>query len=339
MAEPRRVLILRRRAVGDIVVSLPMVHALRELWPGAKLSLVVDRMAAELIEHSGAADEVLVYDPPESGAARVLYDLKWLRNLRAVRYELTIDLLGTPQSAQWTRLIGSPLRVGRSKRYRSWAYNYLLERREGAPRFAGEEVLDFARALGARTSNWQPARLLKEGDSGPSDPPPPGSGAWVILHAPASWSAKAWPQRHWVELVRRLAAAGVERIEISWGPGEEGWRDAILEESGTLAKAMPPTTLLELTRRISRCDLLVAVDSGPAHIAMAEGTPTLTLFGSTNERGWHHSAPRHRALVHEVECRPCDLTVCPVPGHPCLELLEPEYVCTQALELLAQGRR
>ncbi len=45
--------------------------------------------------------------------------------------------------------------------------------------------------------------------------------------------------------------------------------------------------------------------------------------------------PIHRALMHEVECRPCDLTVCPVPGHPCLELLEPERVCTQALELLA----
>lgn len=321
--------------MGDIVVSLPMVHALRTLWPGAKLSLVVDRMAAELVEHAGILDEVLVYAPPKSGGRRLLYDLKWIGKLRCGKYDVTFDLLGTPQSAQWTGLIGSPLRVGRKRPFRSWAYNHLLEPGEGATRFAGEEILDFARAVGARAPAWRPASLLPEKDPGPSDPPPPGIGPWVILHAPANWSAKAWPRRHWVELIRRLASVGIERIELSWGPGEEAWRDGILQESGDLALAMPPTTLLELTRRLARCDLLVAVDSGPAHIAMAEGTPTLTLFGSTNERGWHHPTPIHRALMHEVECRPCDLTVCPVPGHPCLELLEPERVCTQALELLA----
>jgi ADP-heptose:LPS heptosyltransferase len=312
-----------------------MVHALRELWPKARLSLVVDKVAAELVEHAGIADEVLVYAPPKDGVQRLIYDLKWIGKLRAERYDVSFDLLGTPQSAQWIRLIGSPLRVGKKKRYRSWAYNHLLEPRGAEARFAGEEVLDFARAVGARALRWQPVKLLPPQDPGPLDPPPRGSGPWVILHAPANWSAKAWPSSHWVELIRRLAAAGIERLELSWGPGEEDWRDSILKESGSLAQAMPPTTLLELTRRISHCNLLVAIDSGPAHIAVAEGTPALTLFGSTNERAWQYSTPDHRALVHEVDCRPCDLTVCPVPGHPCLERLEPELVCRRALELLA----
>lgn len=335
MADPRHVLILRRRAVGDIIVSLPLVRALRSLWPQTRFSMVVDRMAAELIEHSGAVDEVLVYAPPSGAAARLVHDLKWIAKLHAEEYDVTLDLLGTPQTAQWTRLIGSRVRMGRRRRWRSWAYNYLLEPCHGEVRFAGDELLDFARALGARVEDWEPAAVLLPDDSGPSGAPPAGKGPWVVLHAPANWEAKAWPVRHWVELARRLSAAGIERMELSWGPGEEEWRDAIMRGTEGLVQVMPPTTLLELARRLSRCDLLVSIDSGPVHLAVAEGTPTLTLFGSTDERGWHHSSSIHRVLVHEVECRPCDLTVCPVEGHPCLDSLPPAQVCAAALELLS----
>jgi ADP-heptose:LPS heptosyltransferase len=336
MADPRHVLILRRRAVGDIIVSLSLVRALRRLWPQARLSMVVDRIASELIEHSGAVDEVLVYAPPLGTAARLAHDLKWIAKLRAQDYDVTLDLLGTPQTAQWTRLIASRVRVGRRRRWRSWAYNYLLEPCHSGVRFAGDEVLDFARALGARVKDWEPAAVLPPDDAGPSGALPVGKGPWVVLHAPANWEAKAWPTRHWVELVRGLSAAGIERMELSWGPGEEKWRDEIMRETEGLVQAMPPTTLLELARRLSRCDLLVSIDSGPVHLAVAEGTPTLTLFGSTDERGWHHSSSIHRALVHEVECRPCDLTFCPVQGHPCLDSLPPAQVCAAALKLLAE---
>ena len=336
-AEPQRILLVRRKAIGDIVVSLATAHALRRRWPLARLEIVVDRMAENLLSSCPIFDEVLVYSPA-SGARRPFRDLAWALKLRGRHYDLVLDLMGTPLTAWWSYLSGGRVRIGKQRRLRSWAYNVLLPRGGDPPRFAGEELLDFARAAGAEVERWEPVPILGAGDGTPPTNPLEGDGPWVILHAPATWSAKAWPVQHWGRLVKLLHEKGVERIEVSWGPGEEKVRDALVQASDGLAVAMPRVDLQELARRLRGCDLLVAVESGPVHLAVAEGTPTLTLFGSTDPRGWHAPLAGHRVLFHEVGCRPCNLTKCPVEGHPCLDLLEPEEVCKVAIAMLEESK-
>ncbi len=324
---------IRRKAIGDVVTSLEAVRALRERWPAARLEVVVDRIAAPLLCELDWLDELLVYDPP-TGWARIVYDLAWWLRLARRRYELVLDLMGTPLTAAWTFAAGRGVRVGRKRRGRAWAYNLLVVRPEGPVRFAGEDFLDCARAAGASAGRWRPVRLLRENTAALRHPPPEGDGPWIIVHPPATWSAKAWPLGSWGELILSLRQAGIERIEISWGPGEESTRDEVLRRARGAAVPMPAVDLVELTRRLSACDLLIAVDSGPVHLAVAQGTPTLTLFGSTDPRGWHPPVEGHRVLFHDVECRPCNLTVCPVEGHPCLDRLEPQEVLQEALSML-----
>ncbi len=331
--EAPRILLVRRKAVGDVVTSLAVARALRRRWPRARMEIVVDRPIAPLVERAALFDEVQVYDPPK-GRGRLVHDLRWMWHLRRRRYDMVLDLMGTPSTAAWSRLSGARLRVGRRRRGRSWAYNLLLPGRGRPVRFSGEDFLDFARVVGAPSQSWRPFPLLGASPGGVEPPPPEGKGPWVIIHAPASWSAKAWPNGHWGELIRCLHDHGIERIEVSWGPGEEKTRDAVLEGADGGAVAMPALGLVELTRRLGACDLLIAIDSGPVHLAVGEGTPTLTLFGSTDPRGWHPPVEGHRFLVHDVPCRPCNLTVCPVEGHPCLDAIEAEEVCAVALEML-----
>jgi ADP-heptose:LPS heptosyltransferase len=278
----------------------------------------------------------VVYDPPRRARGSLGHQLSWCRRLASENYDAVFDLLGTPLSARWTLCTGARLRVGRRRRFRTFAYNHLLSPTHGPVRFAGDVFLDFSRSVGAVTPRWEPVDFLSEPERGPHDPPPTGEGPWVVLHFPATWSAKAWPTRHWIRLAKELASRGLTRLELSWGPGEEAERDEILGAVGSPLRAMPATSLPELARRLRACDLMITTDSGPRHIAVAMRTPTLTLFGSTNPEGWHQPDPRHAILFHEVECRPCDLTRCVVPGHPCLDDLSPVRVCEEAMRMLGR---
>ena len=159
----------------------------------------------------------------------------------------------------------------------------------------------------------------------------------MILNPSATWSAKAWPNEHFSQLSKVLTEQLNADVLIAWGPGEEVVRDAIIDGSQGTARAIPATSLQELAVTLGSADLLVTTDSGPKHIAVAEGTPTLTLFGSTNPTDWQPQLPSHRFLTHEVDCHPCDLLVCPLPGHPCLGLLTPDRVAAEVRQMLKKN--
>lgn len=338
MNPPSRILVIRRRAIGDVLVSLDVARALREAWPQAHLGFVVDAAGAVLVEGHRFVDEVLVYDRKRFSSgpvvSRIRNGLGWLARLRAWRADLVVDLLGTPQTALWSALSGAAVRVGPRRRQRTWAYNRLVEP-EDTTRFAGERFLDWARALELDPGAWRPhappvaveqrAALAGRDDARPL----------VILNPSATWPAKAWPAEHFATLARRLGEDC--DVRVAWGPGEEAVRDAIVEGSSAIARALPPTSLPELGAWLGRAALVITTDSGPKHLAVAMGTPTLTLFGSTNPRGWQPGLAGHAWLTEPVECHPCDLTVCPVPGHPCLDALSPERVAARAGDLLREG--
>ena len=326
---PRRILVIRRRALGDLLVSLPVLEHLRRIYPKAELTLLVDAPLRAVAALSPAVDEVLSFD--RRALRGIPARLAWLRRLRAAHYDLVLDLHGTPQTARWCFWSGAPMRVGRERRWRSWAYNRLLRPTRGEPpRFAGEVFLDWIRALGEDPGVWAPAKLKLPSWRGVREAAPR-----ILLNPSATWSAKAWPQAHWSELARLCAQEFAARVELVWGPGEEPLRDAILSSAGAAATALPPTDLPQLAAELADCDLLVSGDSGPKHLAVAVGVPTLTLFGSTNPLGWQPPGEMHRALfVAELACRPCDLRLCPVAGHPCLDTIAPSSVLAQARQLL-----
>lgn len=340
MNAPGRVLVIRRRAIGDVLVSLDVLRALREAWPEATIGFVVDRPAAAILEGDALVDELIVYDRRRFSAgpwpSRLAHTLGWLRGLRRWRADLVVDLLGTPQTAGWTRWTGAPVRVGLRRRGRTWAYNRYVEP-ESSARFAGERFLDWVRTLGLDPGAWRahaPGAVLR---AAASIEPAEDARPLVVLNPSATWPAKAWPDRSFAATARALGPAC--DVRVAWGPGEEGARDAIVAASGGQATALPATTLVELGAWLRRAELVITTDSGPKHLAVAVGTPTLTLFGSTNPAGWQPPGEAHRWLTEPIECHPCDLRECPVAGHPCLDALDPLRVAGVAQEMLDRGGR
>ncbi len=335
----QRILVIRRKALGDALVTLPAVQHLLAAYPGARVDLVVDRPIAPLLQDLARDLHVITW--PQPGGA-----LGWWRRLRAGRYQLVIDFLGSPRTAVWTALTGAPVRVGYDLPRRRWAYNVRVPRnRLGGRRlsqFAGEAFLDPLRALGLAPPPWRPGgaatatvpavalgadyRAWRDGWS-------PGAPAVALVFS-ATWPAKAWPAAHVADLAHLLVARGAAPLVVP-GPGDQQLVDAILGRAPDVPVA-PSTDLAELTDLLRRCSALVGTDSGARHLAALVGTPTVTLFGPTDPGGWNPDHPRHVAVTNPVPCAPCDLTRCPVAGHPCLDQLAPATVARATGELLVR---
>ncbi|MFH1842155.1 MAG: glycosyltransferase family 9 protein [bacterium] len=331
-----RILVIRRKALGDALVTLPAVLQLSSLFPGATIDLLLDRWLAPLFRDL-ARDLHIVAWPPETRRPGA-----WTSTLRAGRYDLVLDFLGTPRTALWTALTGAPLRVGYDLRWRQWAYNLKVPRNSWSgfkvAAFAGEAFLDPLRALGWTVPPWQPAQTALP-DPAQLDQTYLGWVAdWLDRPAPhialvlsASWPAKAWPLASSCELFRRLERDGASPIFIP-GPADDTLVRRVRRELGPAALA-PPTNLLALADLLRRVDCFVGTDNGARHLAICLGVPTVTLFGPTDPRGWNPEDPRHVVVRTGEDCSPCDLTECPLPGHPCLDSLPAARVATAVQRL------
>lgn len=332
----RRILLIRRKALGDALVSLPAVATVVAAWPRARVDLVVDRPLAGLFRDLAPNLNVVAY-PLENGDA-------WLPWLRAQRYDLVIDWLGSPRTAVWAALSGARHRVGYDLPGRRWAYNLRVPRnRAGATPlrgFAGEAFLDPLRRLGLDPGPWLPAAAAFPGAPLPDGP----FGAWLdgwcagsaapraVLVMSATWSAKAWPARHIRDLWRQLAHGGVRPV-FAPGPGDGDLVAALAPDLPPEAFA-PPSTLAEMSALLRRCDVFIGTDNGLRHLAALLGRPTVTVFGPTDPAGWNPPGPRHVSVRTGESCSPCDFTECPVPGRPCLENLGAGPVAEAAFALL-----
>jgi ADP-heptose:LPS heptosyltransferase len=160
----------------------------------------------------------------------------------------------------------------------------------------------------------------------------------IGIHAGAHAPARRWPAERFAVVADHLAQRFGAQIVLTGGPGEEQVAQAVAERMVAPAlNVAGQTSLGGLAALIDRLDLFVANDTGPAHLADALGTPSVTIFGPADHRRW---APldqtRHPIVRRPVPCNPCRYTVCPI-DHRCLLLLEPGAVIEAAERVLVMG--
>jgi len=343
-----RILLIRRKALGDALVTMRAVLEVVRTWPAASIDLVIDRPFVDLLEGltrrtGGAGDLRVLAWPPPAGKS-------WLGVLRSGRYDLVIDWLGSPRTALWTILTGAPVRVGYDLPRRRWAYNVKVPRNQTAGRdlrgFAGEAFLDPLRYLGVAPSPWRDGFAAASiPDKAPSefsdnyltwlDSWTRGSETRVVMMMSATWSAKGWPVGHAAELFLEFRRRGFNPVLVT-GPGDEKLETELRELLPGDAMA-PPTNLLELANLLGLARVFVGTDCGPRHLAASLGVPTVTLFGPTDPVGWNPAAPSHVSVRTDAECSPCNLADCPVPGHPCMMDLTPGMVMDAVERVLCNG--
>jgi ADP-heptose:LPS heptosyltransferase len=117
------------------------------------------------------------------------------------------------------------------------------------------------------------------------------------------------------------------------GPGDEAFTAAMQALYPDLVVA-PKTNLLEMKDLLARMAVHVGTDNGSRHLAASLRVPTVTVFGPTSAEGWNQQHPDHVSVALGLDCQPCDLKECPIPGHPCLEELSADRVADAVTAVL-----
>ncbi|MBC7785308.1 MAG: lipopolysaccharide heptosyltransferase I [Burkholderiales bacterium] len=328
--EPRRILIVKPSALGDIVHTLPFLHLLRKRYKTAEISWLVVPAFAGLLEHHHLLDHVLLFERKrfanlwrDASAAKGLFH--FAMSLRREQYDLVIDLQGLLRSGWITWQTRAPVRVGFSNA------------REGAPIFythrvptdtpdkhAIERYVDIAEALDC-------GRGPVVFDFGITDEPRlavrellPDIERYCVLLPGTNWATKRWPMEKFARLVEPIESRFGLRCVIAGG--------CDVVELATQAPAAinlaGKTNLKELVALLDGASLVIANDSGPMHIASALNRPLVTLFGPTNPVRTGPYARPETVTRLQIACSPCYSRTC--SHHSCMQWLEVEQVLADA---------
>lgn len=324
MPQPvERILLIKLRAIGDVLLSTAVIPDVRAAFPGAAVDFLTERFCAGVLEGNPAISSVLLFDPrTESGPALV-------RRVRRNGYDVVIDLFGNPRSALVTLLSGARERVGYRFNWRRFCYNRVVEPRGGEVHNL-EFNRDALRRLGIPAGSGRPffpldpaaesfAASFLEGVN-------PGGARVVALNPGGGWIAKRWRPERFADLGRRIAGEEGAKVLVLWGPGEEDDANRVASGVGGAAVLSPPTTLKQLASLLARSSALVTNDSGPMHIAASLGIPVVAVFGPTVPGLQGPVFTESEVVVHDgLDCLGCGYTVCPI-GNPCMTDLSVEDV-------------
>jgi ADP-heptose:LPS heptosyltransferase len=356
-----KILLIRLRLIGDVVFTTPMLRALKRVYPGARLTYVVEREAAAVVRNNPHLDELIVV-PRTRGMRRMIDDLRLARRLRTERFDIVIDFHGGPRSSWLTRATGARQRIGYDVEGRAWLYTRAVDRpRELRARHSVENQWDLLRAI----EGWLTAAPDPAADAVEMAPDPEVDARvaarlravgviddheLMVVHVSAGNPFRRWPEPAFVQLVCALASGNDRRrLVLSSGPSDR-------EAAGRIAAAarlqlgadradrivdFGEFDIAELRALVVRSRLFVGGDTGPLHVAATTSTPIVGIYGPTlsaRSSPWRDPAvPTEAVEPGGLACRPCEQRVCTPGDFRCLTTLRPEDVISAAERVLKPG--
>jgi ADP-heptose:LPS heptosyltransferase len=280
----RRVLLINSTALGDLLFSTPAIRALKETFPDWRLDLLVNPAYASLVAHNPYLERLL----PFPGRSWRLWGLR--RELQRGHYDLAIILHGNdPEATLLAWAAGSPRIIGSAGSPLSFAYAARVAK-EDPLEHAIERRLNFVRLLGADTTDKRMQLFLPPGEAERAEVLLTGHFGFkppllVAFHPTGSGRYKWWPGESFAALGNYLHEAyGASFLIISGRqdrPEAEALAARLQKPSLVTGGRLPLATVAGL---LSHCRLLVANDSGPLHMALALGVPSLALLGADHPR-------------------------------------------------------
>ncbi len=349
MGEAPRILAIRPDHLGDLLFATPALHYLRDALPGARVSALVGPWGRPVLDGNPDVDEILTCpcpgftrQPKKSLWAPYLLLIKEAKKLRGrfdVALNLRFDFWWGAFLAYWARI---PVRIGydlaESRPFLTQCVPYLPGRHEVVQNMslvaalldegAASEPGPLAFYPRDRDRQWSDRFLADMGA-------PP-----VIIHPGAGARVKLWRPEGWGRVADRLAEEFNARILLTGGPGEECLLRAVAQHMRTSPQFLAgETTLGQLGALMVGARLVMGVDSGPLHLAVAMGCPTVHLYGPVDHRsfGPWGDPDRHRVVVSPRCCVPCnrlDYEEWELADHTCVKDIPEGEVLSAAREAM-----
>src|SRR5689334_15577023 len=342
----KRVVVRGTNWVGDSLMTIPALRALRRVLPDAHITLVIRPGTKDIFSEADFVDEILVYDRKNAFAV-----VSQVREWRRRKFDLAVLFQNAFEAALIPFLAGVPLRLGyatesrqsllthplplpdwRSSRHEVFYYLYLITALEQLL-FGTSEIceavpdasLQISQTAKSEAENLLRAYGVREGEA-------------VVALCPGSINsrAKRWPAEAYAALADRLIDSQRQVLLIGSADEADVTREVTERMQQNPLVLTGKTSLDQITAVLSLVDLVVTNDTGPAHIAAALGRPTLVIFGPTNPLTTRPFAPEAEILRHPPDCAPCMLRDCPI-DHRCMTAISVDEVFEHSHALLKRA--
>ncbi len=300
----RRLLCIRTDRLGEVLLTLPAVMALRASYPDCHLTLMVNPQLAALLSGTPGVDRVVEYREAR-GVPWWVKAWRLARELRVGRYDAVV--VANPKkefhlAAYWA---GIPMRGGYHRKWGGLLTHRIPDRKALGACHEVEYNLELVQALNPRltVALWrlpvlereraEVRHLLAQQGLEPSKP-------FIAVHPWASNPRKQWPAERFRALIRLLSGHGSLQVVVIGGVEERSRLAAVLPDGVRVAEVVGRLTLRQLAALLEQARLLVSNDSGPVHVAAAVGTRTVVLFGAadpaTGPRRWGPWGEGHQVI-------------------------------------------
>jgi len=360
---PKRILVFRIGQLGDTIVALPVMWAVRNHFPKAQLTLLCDRhprrrfvLASDLLAGAGLFDEILSYPVDNSRAGSLVRPLRRLRLLWTLR-QRAFDLLVylAPSRRQ-------PVQVERDRRFFGAAgikrflglrgFPQLPTKAAGQPlpavsseadlllaRIAADEIpvpppgkdcfeLNLGQAEEQQVRTW--LRAL------PSD----GGRPWVGVGPGSNMAAKRWPPERFSQVGAQLITGHDVWPVVFGGPSDRALGDALVGDWGCGYNAAGALALRPAAAALKRCRLYLGNDTGTMHLAAAVGVLCVAVFSAREIPGrWYPNGEGHRVFRSPIDCEGCGLLECIEKRSECLRRITSDAVLAGCIDILSERCR
>lgn len=335
---PRKILIRGPNWVGDAVLAIPAIKAVRARYPESEITMLVRPWVSGLFTSAPFVDRVWSEPRP----AAIAPWMRIAREMRARRFDMAVLLPNSFESALMTFLGRIPQRLGYATDGRTWLLTDAVEPND-QERHQVFYYLDLVKAISATVDQPSIAIEATAGEKQnarkllAAEGIAPDLGFLVLNPGAAYGSAKRWYEDRFAEVADALAQKLGLGIALVGSEGERRFAEQIRLRLRSRSAVLSGKTSLEtLIGVLAESSLMLTNDSGPMHIAAALGTPTVAVFGSTDERVTSPFGPRTRVVKQPVACSPCLLRECPI-DHRCMKNVSVDHVYRAAMELMKNG--
>ncbi len=309
----KKILVIKLRHLGDVLLTGPVFSALKSALPEAKIDAFIWSECVPMLEGHPAVSGWIEYDRGWKKLGffkKIFKEFSLLRKIRRQKYDLVINLTEGDRGALAAKASKARVRVGFDPKKKGfWGkkklYTHVVKVCPGV-RHTVERNLDAVRRLRIFPMLSERELFLHVPETARSYIHQLAQNSYVLIHPASRWRFKCWPVESMRELVKELSERG-ERLIFTSGPdvAETAMVEEIIKGFSVLNLA-GKISLKELAALIQGAKALICVDSAPLHMASALKVPTVALFGPSSEKTWGPwRNDQARVVVESMSCRPC----------------------------------
>lgn len=345
MKNYKKILIIRLDRIGDVLLSTPVIKAVRNSYPESHIAFMVRPYAREIVEGNPYLDEVIIYDK-EIRHKGFSGNMDFIRELRKKKFDLAIVLHPTVRSHMISFFSGIPERIGYDKKAGWLLTKRLPHTKQFGLKHERDYALDMVRYLGIDPKENDIYMPLKEesekrsraifSSNGIS-----GTDTVVVMNPGASCPSKRWRAGKFALVADALVRKYNAKVIIISAPSDKEFGDNVVSSMKERAINLSGTTTIsDIASILKKAAIFISNDSGPVHIACAVKTPVVAIFGR-RDRGlsperWGPTGEVAITLHKDTGCDPCLAHNC-LNGFKCLEAVTVEEVLAAADKLLNKG--